>query len=172
VVISILTASFFFFRGLILMDIIFHHRVRLDHSPPPWDAHPDWFITLCCSIRGTNQFCLPETSKALLDSACFYHRKGIWCAELFPLMPDHLHALVSISDRRPLDKTIRDWKRWTARHLKIQWQTGFFEHRLRSYESADQKYKYILNNPVRAGLVSRPEEWPHSFVGNSYDRYV
>jgi hypothetical protein len=35
-----------------------------------------------------------------------------------------------------------------------------FDHRLRRDESLDEKARYILANPVRAGLVKREEDWP------------
>ncbi|HUI07086.1 MAG TPA: hypothetical protein VL486_08770 [Verrucomicrobiae bacterium] len=41
------------------------------------------------------------------------------------------------------------------------WQKGFFDHVLRSSESYEEKWLYVLQNPVRAGLVSRAEEWPY-----------
>jgi len=41
-------------------------------------------------------------------------------------------------------------------------QKDFFEHRLRSDESAQEKSDYILVNPVRAGLVPKPEDWPYA----------
>jgi hypothetical protein len=36
------------------------------------------------------------------------------------------------------------------------WQKGFFDHVLRSQESAGEKWKYVRENPVRAGLVGIP----------------
>ena len=36
------------------------------------------------------------------------------------------------------------------------WQKGFFDHVLRSQESAGEKWKYVRENPVRAGLVAIP----------------
>jgi hypothetical protein len=41
------------------------------------------------------------------------------------------------------------------------WQSGSFHHRIRGFESAKAKREYMLNNPVRAGLVSSPDEWPY-----------
>ena len=54
----------------------------------------------------------------------------------------------------------------TAKELGIHWQDDFFEHRLRREESRRQKADYILANPVRAALVSRPEDWPHVYFGD------
>jgi hypothetical protein len=41
------------------------------------------------------------------------------------------------------------------------WQPGSFDRLLRSDESAEQKWQYIRQNPVRAGLVQEWSEWPY-----------
>ena len=41
------------------------------------------------------------------------------------------------------------------------WQPGFFDHVLRNDESYSQKWEYVRENPVRAGLVVRADEWPY-----------
>ena len=40
------------------------------------------------------------------------------------------------------------------------WQKGFFDHVIRSQEFYDQKWFYVRDNPVRAGLVQSAEDWP------------
>jgi len=81
-------------------------------------------------------------------------------------MPDHLHALLSFPPSgTPLKTVVRKWKEWTAKQLGLDWQEDFFEHRLRREESRRQKADYILANPVRAGLVARPEDWPFVYFG-------
>jgi hypothetical protein len=42
------------------------------------------------------------------------------------------------------------------------WQKGFFDHVIRSHESYDAKSVYVRENPVRAGLVRKAEEWPYA----------
>ena len=42
------------------------------------------------------------------------------------------------------------------------WQRGFFDHLLRSDESYAQKWNYVRENPVRAGLVRNADDWPYS----------
>ena len=39
--------------------------------------------------------------------------------------------------------------------------TGFFDDVLRNDESYGQKWEYVRENPVRAGLVARADEWPY-----------
>jgi putative transposase len=40
-----------------------------------------------------------------------------------------------------------------------QWQRDFWDTRLRRSENYDQKWTYVRENPVRAGLVKQPDEW-------------
>jgi REP-associated tyrosine transposase len=50
-----------------------------------------------------------------------------------------------------------------ARELNVTgrvWQEEFFDHVLRSNESYSQKWEYVKENPVRAGLVKKSEDWP------------
>jgi len=72
--------------------------------------------------------------------------------------------LVSMPPDHDLAKTVGLWKRWLAKQHGIPWQKNFFDHRLRRDESASQKGFYILNNPVRAGLIERPENWPYLWM--------
>ncbi len=44
----------------------------------------------------------------------------------------------------------------------LLWQDGYFERTLRRDEDVTSVAVYIANNPVRAGLVERAEDWPHS----------
>ena len=47
------------------------------------------------------------------------------------------------------------------------WQRGFFDHLLRNSESYAQKWNYVWENPVRAGLVGKAEDW--RFAGEIVD---
>lgn len=40
-----------------------------------------------------------------------------------------------------------------------RWQDGYHDHKFRTPESESRKWEYVCLNPVRAGLVKRPEEW-------------
>jgi putative transposase len=138
-------------------------RRALPHDPPHFIGTADaiFFITICCQPKGENQLCLPATAEKLFDSARFYWDRSLWGLPLFLLMPDHLHMLAIFGPDANMSKVVRSWKRYTARHVGIRWQRDFFDHRLRSDESLEEKAAYILNNPVRAGLVTRSEDWPY-----------
>ena len=137
-------------------------RRILPHHVPSWvdPAESDYFITIGCQQRGTNQLCTPDIGNALLDSARFYHSQRKWFPALFLLMPDHLHMLVSFGREHDMVKVVTAWKRHAATKLRVVWQRGFFERRLRVTESLDEKAAYVLRNPVRAGLVERRRTGP------------
>jgi putative transposase len=94
-----------------------------------------------------------------------YHASQEWYLKLLLVMPDHLHMLVGILGDSSLCKLIRDFKRIATRKGKIEWQRNFFDHRLRHDESETEKFEYILQNPMRAGLIREGDEWPYVFVG-------
>ena len=143
-------------------------RKVLWHDVPSWvdpDAS-DYFITICCKQRGANQLCTPGVGPALLEAATFYRNQRKWCPTAFLLMPDHVHMITSFGREYRIEEVVSAWKRYAANKYKIVWQQGFFEHRLRHNESAEEKTQYILQNPVRAGLVGKPEEWPFLLLMN------
>ncbi len=103
----------------------------------------------------------PAVANPLLDSLLHYAEHGKWHVLLALLMPDHLHGIFSFPRTgQPMEALFRDWKRYTARKLGIQWQEGFFDHRLRSDDEVTAKFHYIRSNPVVKGLCKLPEEWP------------
>lgn len=76
-------------------------------------------------------------------------------------MPDHLHMPATFGKQSGMEALIRNWKRYLTNHTGIRWQRDFFDHRLRDDENFTEKANYILNNPIRAGLVARFEDWPY-----------
>ena len=81
----------------------------------------------------------------------------------YVIMPDHTHLFV----RGSLDFSLRQWVRMVKRALSRaifadppHWQHGFFDHLIRHSESYAEKWEYVRQNPVRAGLVQDPDEWP------------
>jgi REP element-mobilizing transposase RayT/cytochrome c553 len=143
-------------------------RKKLPHERPLWLRSEDeiFFITVCCEPRGKNQLCNSNIARAIFDSVEFRNQSDLWYARLVCLMPDHLHALISFPYERPMKQIMADWKRFLSKQLKIEWQRDFFDHRLRKEESYREKADYILANPVRAGLVTRPEEWSYFWTVN------
>jgi putative transposase len=140
-------------------------RKRLDHKTHfAGRFGAVYFITICCEQRRANQLCKEKTARVLFDTARFYHERGRWNLNLLLLMPDHLHALIGIGGRDSLSQLIRDYKRICTKLTGVEWQRNFFDHRLRQDESLTEKFAYICQNPVRAGLISSERDWPYVFI--------
>jgi len=78
--------------------------------------------------------------------------------------------LIAIDGDTGLSDLIRDFKRITAKTMKIRWQRNFFDHRLRHDESEDEKANYIRQNPSRAGLVETSQDWPYVIGIDDFDQ--
>ena len=144
-------------------------RKWLYHKTPNWLSTSEslYFITICCRIRGKNTLAEPGIAEELFETIEHRNKQLLWHARLVMLMPDHVHFILNFPDHgQSMISLITNWKKWTAKTLKIRWQKGFFEHRLRSQSEVDEKSHYILMNPVRAKLCSNPEDW--SYVGGTH----
>jgi REP-associated tyrosine transposase len=87
------------------------------------------------------------------------------------LMPDHLHALLEArSEHSDFQAFVKRFKQTTGfRHRKLAkhalWQPGFHERVLRNDESSPAVVRYILENPVRAGIAKQIGEYPFAGSG-------
>jgi len=83
-------------------------------------------------------------------------------------MPDHVHLLAEgKAENSNCLQFIARGKQYSGYHYKAKlkhrlWQRYGYEHTLRSDEAAISVARYILENPVRAGLVTRIEDYPYS----------
>lgn len=85
----------------------------------------------------------------------------------FCLMPDHLHWLLELGDAKSLSELMRSIKTYSARTINASvltgdvWQEGFHDHAVRAEEDLINLARYVVANPLRAGLVSALGEYPH-----------
>jgi hypothetical protein len=146
---------------LLNMDTI--GRRQLPHDGGPISAaDPEgevYFITISCVPRGINQLASPDVWQSICETLSHREGDGTLKCSLALAMPDHFHALMAF--QAPMKRTITSFKSWLAKSHAITWQRDFFDHRLRGIESAAEKAQYIRMNPVRAGLVTNPQDWPY-----------
>lgn len=89
-----------------------------------------------------------------------------WNTYCIMAMPDHIHLLTAPLDRESSVAAFLKWfKRWfnesSGAPKKSQWQQGGFDRLLRTSESIHEKWNYVRENPVRAGLVAYWKQWPY-----------
>jgi len=121
-----------------------------------------YFVTLCAN--GRRKILATEAVYAALLQ---YGQLGVargFVLGRYVIMPDHIHLFVSGGDDFDLGLWVRGLKRVVAAAVTGGrtglWQRGFFYHILRNSESYSQKWDYVCENPVRAGLVRTADEWP------------
>lgn len=113
----------------------------------------------------------PEGRKVVLDACCFFHQKRYHVYAVV-IMPDHVHLLLqpwqkSESEYWSLSSILHSIKSYSAKqipkvmnHLGKVWQDGRYDEMIRSEEEFRAKWKYIRQNPVKAGLSPTPEAYP------------
>lgn len=144
------------------MNDPFPQRKRLPHEVPPWVADGAvFFITLNTRTRAGAPLLEHNRPGRLWENACHQMDCGHWWPRLFLVMPDHLHLLASFAPIPGMQAMMKEWKRWTACTLKIEWQRDYFDHRIRNIREYEEKALYIRQNPVRKQLVANPQDWPH-----------
>src|SRR5437870_5423424 len=133
---------------------------RLDRVFRRYDP-PLYFVTFN-THRRRKLLANTDVHTALIRFAHEGRLRGIGLGR-YVIMPDHVHLFA----RGNLDFSLRQWMRVLKRILSKaipsappQWQQGFFDHLIRSGESYAEKWEYVRQNPVRAGLVANPDEWP------------
>jgi putative transposase len=119
------------------------------------------WLTVCTKDRRPWLNC--ETAhRCLLDA---WRAADAWLVGRYMIMPDHVHIFCSPGD---LNITLESWvKYWksifskSAQNPGWKWQSGYWDTRLRRHESYTEKWMYMAENPVRAGLVVKTEDWPY-----------
>ena len=85
----------------------------------------------------------------------------------YVVMPEHVHLLISEPERGELSVVIQMLKQITSRKLRPSellhfWQVRYYDFPVWSEKKRVEKLRYIHRNPVKRGLVARPEDWEWS----------
>lgn len=83
------------------------------------------------------------------------------------LMPDHWHGLLQLGDRDGLPMVMNRFKALSAKAMRRKdgeapvWARGYHDHALRQDEDVREAARYIVANPLRAGIVSHLLDYPY-----------
>jgi putative transposase len=117
------------------------------------------FLTVC-ALRREPVLANSETHAGLVQA---WQEADAWRVGLYLIMPNHIHLFCSPASE---DHTIESWITfWKRRFRRVtsgtapRFQSRGFHHRLRRDENYHQQLEYVRANPVRAGLVKKPEDW-------------
>ena len=93
---------------------------------------------------------------------------GSYCDTLcFVVMPDHVHWMLQLGQGAELSRCVQKAKALTTRALRMRrsgvddvWQRGFHDRALRRDEDVRKVARYVIGNPLRAGLVEQIGDYP------------
>jgi REP element-mobilizing transposase RayT len=141
------------------------YRRNLPHIQKDYSPH---FITFVTKRR----LVLPDWAREIVLGCCIHGHETKYNLYASVVMPDHVHLILTLlldlksSFMFSLHKILRSIKSYSARRINERlrcgtvWQEESFDRVLRSSESLDAKIAYVMENPVRKGLVSVPEDYP------------
>jgi REP element-mobilizing transposase RayT len=146
----------------------FPQRKHLKRIPVwlPSDQVVTYFVT-ACTANARDLFTEDDVIRTAASSLLRIADRLGWEIHKVCFMPNHVHMLISpLEDReKNLSVFMQRWKSSVTQRFRTAgiedkiWQSEFFDRLLRSDESAEQKWEYIEQNPVRAGLVRKTEEY-------------
>lgn len=132
-----------------------------------------FFITANAYMR---QSTLQTDRKALLliDVLYHYRQQGEFLLHEFVVMSDHLHVI--LSPKQAIPKAVQLIKGNFSFRVKKElgniynvWQPGFHEHRIRGFDEYCAYRKYVWFNPVKRGLVTKPEDFSYSSASGKFE---
>ena len=140
------------------------HQLRTGRVSEP---NRIYLLTTVCNNREPLFFDI-ALGRVIVRSMRHHHEYGFVGSLAFVVMPDHLHWLVELSFGITLSRLMQSFKSYTAREInhrsntpgKRIWQPGYHDHALRGDEEVLHTARYIVANPLRAGLVNRLGDYP------------
>ena len=107
-------------------------------------------------------------ARAVIGALRYQQEAGNAYTLAFVVMPDHLHWLLVLGKRLSLSKVLATVKGYSAASINAEqrtpgrlWQPGFHDHGVRAEEDLRALARYVIANPVRAGLVQSVRDYPH-----------
>ena len=143
-------------------------RIFLPEHLTSGQAFVAWDRLLDRTRTGPLYLAQPEIARVVVRSLCCAAANGSATLHAYVVMPNHVHVLwtpqTTLSDllRRIKGTTAREANSFLHRKGEQFWQQEFFDRTVRSAEEFARIVRYIEWNPVKAGLVARPEEFSWS----------
>lgn len=123
-----------------------------------------WAIYFTSSSTKGRQILSPEERDILFDAIKFLDGKK-YELQAAVVMPDHFHLLITPLQKSDgvfsLSEIFHGIKSFTSHKIDLGtiFQDENYDHLIRNDEDYREKLIYLINNPVEAGLVERPEEY-------------
>ncbi len=126
-----------------------------------------YFITTVLAERERRYFGDFSCARLVVAEMRGLHENGAVNSLAWVVMPDHVHWLFQLGETETLSSVVKGFKARSAhrvnRYLGRQgalWQKAFYDHAVRKEEDIRGIARYIVANPLRAGLVENIGDYP------------
>ena len=158
------------------------HRLSM-YAYTASDCH--FFFTVCACDRARNPFLNKELAEGIIKSLLWTKQRYEWTLYGYCLMPDHLHFLARLPERgielfdagargivpKGILDHVGNFKKFTTTQLWWKlggsgdlWQKSSYDRAILFNRSVEPALRYLLNNPVRRGLVDDWRDYPYTAV--------
>ncbi len=134
------------------------NQLRVGRASLP---HQIYIVTVVAKLR---EKIFSQHDSASVAARCFYDKTIANHADTlaFVVMPDHIHWLLQLGESSTLSETVRIYKAKVSVLLgQRAWQPGFHDHAVRAEEDLANVARYIVANPLRAGLCDKIGDYPY-----------
>ena len=149
-------------KSAIVMSSDHASRKRPIHGVIDIDGQPTIIFDTVCT-KGRRPWLATVEVHSLLRKV--WSESTAWALGRYIILPDHIHFFAGATGQTiPYDNWVRYWKsQFTKLHgvSDHRWQSDHWDTRIRTFELYEEKWQYVLMNPVRHGLVNEPGEWPY-----------
>ena len=149
------------------LDILHQKGTRVTRIGRRSIVHQIYHVIASTSDRKP-EFLNFEIARQVTRSLASSDNEGITTTLAFVVMPDHLHWLMQLHDSKRLPVCIGRMKSLSAKLIRSHsessgpvWQRGYFDRAIRQEEDLVAVSRYIVANPIRAGLVKSIGQYPH-----------
>jgi len=126
-----------------------------------------YFVTTVLDERERRYFTDFFCARCVVAEMRTLHDDEIVNSLAWVVMPDHVHWLFQLGEHMDLSAVVKRFKAHSAkrvnRYLNRQgalWQKSFYDHAVRKEEDIQGIARYIVANPLRAGLVEHIGDYP------------
>jgi REP element-mobilizing transposase RayT len=122
------------------------------------------------TLGGVHAFASDADKKMVVDALAFYRRRGDWKLFAFVVMANHVH-LILLETGAGLSTVIGNFKKWVSNGASYGpgyrlWERRFDDNAIVHASELREVVQYLHDNPVRIGLVRRPEDYFWSSARN------
>ena len=146
------------------------HRPDEDHYTRQKRYFGRYDSLLDSAATGPTWLRVPTVAQLIMEALHHYDGNSYQLI-CYCLMPNHVHLVVALPDEvPPLARTLQYLKGYTAQKANALlgrsgqfWHRESYDHIVRSPAELARIIGYVLENPVKAGLVAEWQAWPYTY---------